>query len=66
LNLDLLPILEFPFLFFDGDETRFEFVSAKDDGERYFVLFPCRELGWQFWFILERELGLMIGQSVYR
>lgn len=46
LNLDLLPILKFPFLFLDGDETCAKFVTAEDDGERNFVLLPSRELGW--------------------
>lgn len=60
LNLSLLPILEFPFLFFDGDETRIELVSAEDDGERDFVLFPSCELGRQLRLLLEREFSLVI------
>jgi len=60
LNFDLLPILELPLLFFDGDETGFEFVPAQDDSERNFVLLPRRKLGWQLWLVLERELGLVV------
>jgi len=44
LNLELLPIFELPLLFFDGDETCFEFISAKDNGERNFILIPSCEL----------------------
>ena len=64
LNLDLLPVFELPLLLFNGDETRFKFVSAKDDGERDFVLLPSCELGWQLWFAFEREFGLMISTKV--
>ena len=60
LNLDFLPVLELPLLFFDGDETGFEFVSTEDDSERNFILLPRRKLGWQLWLVLEREFGLVI------
>jgi len=46
LNLGLLPIFELPLLFFDCDEASFEFVPAKDDRERDFVLLPSCELDW--------------------
>lgn len=63
LNLDLLPIFEFPLLLFDGDETRLEFVPAKNDGEWDFVLLPSCELGWQLRLVLEREFGLVMSAA---
>lgn len=64
LHFNFLPIPELPLLFFDRDETCFEFISAKYDGERDFVLLPSCELGWQLWFAFEREFGLMISTKV--
>jgi hypothetical protein len=56
--LGLLPVLQLPFLFLDGDETGLELVRSKDDNERHFISFTRCKLSWQFWFGLGQEVSL--------
>jgi len=58
LYLDFLSVYKSPPLLLDGNEPRFEFICAEDNGEWYFILLSSGELSSDFWFCLGQEIAL--------